>query len=95
MKRYGLVFPVHFSYLCQYRAQITGTVYTSSQLLALINDWVMSDGTFLYTYHGRIRLILDPNCPLEIPSFSQVECGVSKEVILGGLFSPLPGPVVV
>ena len=58
------------------RARLTGSsdTLTPPELLALIQDWVTSDGTFLYTYHGRIRLRLDPHCPLEITSFSQPEC---------------------
>ena len=47
---------------------------TVPELLAVISDWMTNDGTFLYTYHGRIRLELDPLCPLEIKSFSQPEC---------------------
>ena len=64
----------HFTLIC--RAYLTGNSDTllSPQLLALIQDWVTKDGTFLYTYHGRIRLGLDPLCPLEITSFSQPEC---------------------
>ena len=43
-------------------------------MLAVIKDWMANDGTFLYTYHGNMRLGLDQDCPLEIASFSQPEC---------------------
>ena len=61
-------------YIC--RAYLTGNSDTLplAQLLDVIQDWVTMDGTFLYTYHGRIRLGLDPLCPLEVISFSQPEC---------------------
>ena len=61
-----------------HRARITGTVFTSSQLLELIEDWKGSDGTFLNTYYGNYRLRVDPDCPLGIGSFSEAECGQSE-----------------
>ena len=43
-------------------------------MLAVIQDWILNDGTFLFTYNGKVRLGLDKDCPLEITSFSQPEC---------------------
>ena len=43
-------------------------------LLGQIQYWMKSDGTFLYTYHGNLRLGVDPLCPLEIEKLSQPEC---------------------
>ena len=59
------------------RAHVTGSTdtLTPPELLAAIQDWLTNDGTFLYTYHGRIRLRADPHCPLEITSFSEPEYG--------------------
>ena len=59
------------------RARVTGSsdTLTTPELLATIQDWLTNDGTFLYTYNGRIRLRADPHCPLEITSFSEPECG--------------------
>ena len=58
------------------RARLTGNsdTLTPPELLAILQEWVTDDGTFLYTYHGRMRLGLDQHCPLEITSFSQPEC---------------------
>ena len=58
------------------RARITGTTDTATtpQLLELIQNWILNDATFLFTYHGNMRLGLDRECPLEITSFSQPEC---------------------
>ena len=47
---------------------------TIPELLKVMKDWMANDGTFLYTYHGNMRLGLDQDCPLEIASFSQPEC---------------------
>lgn len=60
-----------------YRARITGSSETlsASAILAHIQDWLTNDGTFLYTYHARIRVRADPQCPLKIKSFSEQECG--------------------
>ena len=65
-----------------YRARLTGSsdTLTPPELLELIQDWVTGEGSFLYTYHGRIRLRLDPQCPLEITSFFQTECRGAGEV---------------
>ena len=56
---------------------LTGRSDTQSipSLLEVIKDWMANDGTFLYTYHGNMRLGLNQDCPLEIASFSQPECG--------------------
>ncbi|CAI8023924.1 hypothetical protein GBAR_LOCUS13950 [Geodia barretti] len=60
-----------------YRARLTGRSDTQNihSLLEVIKDWMANDGTFLYTYHGNMRLGLDQDCPLEIASFSQPEFG--------------------
>ncbi|CAI8021146.1 Neurotrypsin, partial [Geodia barretti] len=47
--------------------------HVSTELLEVMKDWMANDGTFLYTYHGNMRLGLDQDCPLEIASFSQPE----------------------
>ena len=59
-----------------YRAHLTGSsdTLTLPESLSILQEWVTNDGTFLYTYHGRMRLGLDQHCPLEITSFSQPEC---------------------
>ena len=43
-------------------------------VLSSIQDWMINDGTLLYTHYGNIRLRVDPTCPLEITSFSDYEC---------------------
>ena len=71
------------------RAQLTATVYTAEQLLAMLQDWLTTDGTFLFTYNGRTRLRLNPNClPLAIASFSAPECGLSVADINSRIFQP-------
>ena len=64
-------------YFLVLRARLIGNSDTRSTpvLLEVIKDWIVNDGTFLYTYHGNMRLGLDQDCPLEIASFSQPECG--------------------
>ena len=59
------------------RAHLIGSSNTLniSQLLTPIQNWLYNDGTFIYTYHGQIRVRADPNCPLEVNSFSDPECG--------------------
>ena len=66
--------------MISYRARLTGSsdTLTPPELLAILQEWVTNDGTFLYTYHGRMRLGLDQHCPLEITSFSQPECNGVK-----------------
>ena len=58
-----------------YRARISGSSDTLPlpDVLSSIQDWIENDGTFLYTHHGNIRLRVDPNCSLEITSFSDPE----------------------
>ena len=58
------------------RAHLAGNCDTCSipELLEMIEDWILSDGTFLFNYHGNIRLGLDKECPLEVASFSAPEC---------------------
>lgn len=78
---------LHSTNSCYYshynRARITGSSETLSapEILAHMQDWLTNDGTFLYTYHARIRLRVDPHCPLKIKSFSEPECpfGDGKE----------------
>ena len=61
------------------RARITGTVYTSSELLDMIYDWIETEGSFLSTYNGRVRLWIDPNVPLRILSFFEPEPAVNSK----------------
>ena len=58
------------------RAQLTGNcdTLTIPEILELIREWIARDGTFLYTYHGNMRLEMDRDCPLEISLFSEPEC---------------------
>ena len=67
---------IHFTLFLIFRARLTGKSDTQNipELLEVIKDWILNDGTFLYTYHGNMRLGLDQDCPLEITSFSQPEC---------------------
>ena len=62
--------------MISYRARLTGSsdTLTPPEFLAILQEWVTNDGTFLYTYHGRMRMGLDQHCPLEITLFSQPEC---------------------
>jgi hypothetical protein len=70
-----------------YRARLTATVYTAEQLLAMVQDWASSDGTFLFNYHGRIRLRVNPLCqPLAIDSFTEPECGQSVADVNSKIF---------
>ena len=66
--------------MISYRARLAGSsdTLTPQELRAILQEWVTNDGTFLYTYHGRMRLGLDQHCPLEITSFSQPECNGVK-----------------
>ena len=66
------------------RARLTGNSNTHNPplLLRAIGDWIASDGTFLYTYHGNMRLEIDKDCPLEITSFSQTECRKATKIEL-------------
>lgn len=76
-----------------YRARIRGSseILSGSEILAHIQDWLTNDGTFLYTYHARIRIRADPQCPLKIKSFSEPECGDgSKEEIPNTTFFLAP-----
>ena len=67
------VIQVYYLYMC--RAYITTSDHNLlPQMVGAIQDWLSNDGTFLYTYHGRIRLRAIPKCPLEITSFSDPEC---------------------
>lgn len=76
-------------YVLLLRARITGTTYTSAQLLAYLQDWVTGDGTFLTTYSGTgVRLRLDRYCPIKIGSFSEPECGISVDEATTQLFGP-------
>ena len=69
------------------RARLTATVYTAEQLLAMVQDWASSDGTFLFNYHGRIRLRVNPLCqPLAIDSFTEPECGQSVADVNSKIF---------
>ena len=56
-------------------------VYTAPQLLGMVWDWIITDGTFLLYHHGRMRLRLNFQCPLVIASFSEPECGLSVQEI--------------
>ena len=49
-------------------------------ILQMVADWIVADGSFLSAYGGRMRLWIDPNIPLRIPSFFEPEPGNSKEV---------------
>ena len=62
-------------YAC--RAHLVGSSDTlnNSELLSPIQNWLYNEGTFIYTYHGQIRVRADSKCPLEINSFSEPECG--------------------
>ena len=80
--------------LIQCRARLTATVYTAEQLLAMVQDWASSDGTFLFNYHGRIRLRVNPLCqPLAIDSFTEPECGQSVADVNSKIFPPFLGVV--
>ena len=61
------------------RARITGTIYKSSDLLDMIDDWRETEGNFMSTYKGRVRLWIDLNVPLRISSFFEPEPVMSKE----------------
>ena len=63
-------------YYHYYRARLQGSSDTCDvpSLLSLIKDWIDCDGTFLSTYHGRIRLGVDPVCPVDVEKFSDPEC---------------------
>ena len=66
------------------RARLTSSSDTLSDLepLQLIQDWVVNESSLLFNYPNliRIRLKLDPQCPLEITSFFQTECRGAGEV---------------
>ena len=63
-----------------YRATINGTsdILPAPQLISLIENWRVKSGTMLY---GKFRLrLMDKNeCPLEIESFDDEECGVNQD----------------
>jgi hypothetical protein len=72
-----------------YRARLTSKVYTAEQLLAMVQDWASSDGTFLFNYHGRIRQRVNPLCqPLAIDCFTEPECGQSVSDVNSKIFPP-------
>ena len=58
-----------------YRAKVIGTsgLLTASQIVAHIEDWRDSEGSFLY-YRLRIKLEQESECPLHISSFHDMEC---------------------
>ena len=63
------------------RARITSEeVNRLPNILQMVADWIVADGSFLSAYGGRMRLWIDPNIPLRIPSFFEPEPGNSKEV---------------
>ena len=72
----GIVKYYNFTLFLIFRARLTGRSDTQNipLLLEAIKDWMSNDGTFLYTYHGNMRLGLNQDCPLGITSFSQPEC---------------------
>ena len=83
-KRCGCEFDssaIHFGeFSCQttstevvYRAVINGTseLLRATELTSFIDDWKRSDGTLLY---NKFRLRLAQACPLELQSFSELEC---------------------
>ena len=47
---------------------------TAPALLRMMQDWVSTNGTLLYTYPVDLELKVDPRCTLEIDSFSEPEC---------------------
>ena len=64
---------------CRARLQGSNDTLDIPNLLSLVKGWMECDGTFLSTYHGRIRLGVDPVCPVEIEKFSEPECQGSRE----------------
>ena len=63
-------------YIIDLRARLEGSSDTRDipTLLNILKDWMIDDGTFLYHYHARVRLGVDPVCPLDIMKFSDPEC---------------------
>ena len=57
-----------------YRSKINGTsdFRTANELLAYIEDWITSEGTFLLDDVFRLRV--STSCPLRIQSVHQPEC---------------------
>ena len=69
---------------CRARIADSSDTILLPEVLSSIRDWMAKDGTFLYTYYANIRLRVDPNCPLEITSFSDPE--YSGNFFLDSLF---------
>ena len=65
-----------------YRAIVNGTsdLRTATELLGYIDNWQHNDGTLLY---HKFRLRLSQHCPLQIESFSEIEC-IRNETLAGG-----------
>ena len=71
----------HGKFSCQtkmrnviYRSKINGTsdIRTANEFLAYIEDWITSEGTFLFDDVFRLRV--STSCPLHIQSVHQPEC---------------------
>ena len=60
---------------------------TASVLVDLISKWIIESGSFTYTYPIDEEIGVDPNCPLEIESFSAPECGSGKLCLINHSYS--------
>ncbi len=72
-----------------YRSRIIGTsnTFTASELLAFVEDWIATEGTF--TVNDILRLRTSTECPLRIQSFHDPECATNAtmpSVSAGGCF---------
>ena len=60
-----------------YRSKIRGTsnTFTATELLAFVEDWIATEGTFVV--FDTLRLRTSTECPLHIQSFHEPECATN------------------